>query len=208
MELQRTGTQINNSERVFGQDRIHLEPNLLKQPSNFPINSSTDAKKRRFIKKANPWGTYQKFFILDQAGPAILAHHNARNFEIVAIKESKMPTGVQNIFTFTSDYVVSILDIFCSDDKIFMVYEYMEVSLRHIGSISSLDAYEIASVSKEVRDLSSTMAQLTCIQVIAGLKYIHRELQTICGQLDCGNILIGAGKIKIGRQLVQYFDRC
>ena len=49
-----------------------------------------------------------------------------------------------------NNYVVGILDIFCNDDKIFTVYEYMEVSLHHISPISSLDAYEKASVSKEV----------------------------------------------------------
>ena len=156
MDLQRTGTQVNNSGRVQGQDSVRLQSNLLKRPSSFPVNPSTDTKKRRFIKKATPWGTYQKFFILDQAGPAILAHHNAKDFEIVAIKESKITTGVQNIFAFESDHVVGILDVFCSDEKIFTVYEYMEVSLRQIGSISSLDAYEIASISKEVRALSQT----------------------------------------------------
>ena len=156
MDLQRTGTQINNSGRAQGQDSVYLQSNLLKRPSCFPINPSTNTKKRRFIKKATPWGTYQKFFVLDQAGPAILAHHNAKDFEIVAIKESKIMTEMQNIFTFISDHVVGILDIFCSDEKIFTVYEYMEVSLCQIGSVSLLDAYEIASISKEVRGLNQT----------------------------------------------------
>ena len=150
MDLQRTGTQVNNSGRVQGQDGVRLQSNLLKRPSGFPVNPSTDTKKRRFIKKATPWDTYQKFFILDQAGPATLAHHNARDFEIVAIKESKTTTGVQNVSAFVSDHVVGILNVFCSDEKIFTVYEYMEVSLCRIGSVSSLNAYEIASISKEV----------------------------------------------------------
>ena len=93
MDLQRTGTQVNNSGRVQDQDSVCLQSNLLKKHSRFPINPSTDTKKRHLIKKATPWETYQKFFILDQAGPVILAHHKAKDFEIVAIKESKMTTG-------------------------------------------------------------------------------------------------------------------
>ena len=43
------------------------------------------------------------------------------------------------------------------------------------------------------------MAHLTLKQVVAGLKYVHRELKVVCGQLDCGNVLVGAGKVKIGK---------
>ena len=150
MELQRTATQANNSGRIPGNGYNPLQSNVLKRPFDFPVNLSTDVKKRRFLKNATPWGTYHKFFILDQAGPATLAHHNTKDYEIVAIKETKSSRATQSIFTFTSDQVVSILDVYFSDETTFTVYEYMEISLRHIRSFTSLDAHEIASICKEV----------------------------------------------------------
>ena len=52
--------------------------------------------------------------------------------------------------------MVRILDVFYSDEKIFTVYKFMEVSLHQIRSISSLNAYKIASISKEVQGLNQT----------------------------------------------------
>ena len=76
---------------------------MLKRLFDFLINLSTNIKKRCFLKKATSWGTYYKFFILDQAGPATLAYHNTKDYEIVAIKEIKLIRVTQNIFTFISD---------------------------------------------------------------------------------------------------------
>ena len=134
------------------------------QHQRFPIkigNTSTEApsvpvapaKKVKPTDKCSPWRTYHKFMMLDQAGPATIAHSN---FSLVAIKERKAEDWhqIDDIISITSSYVVNLERTFLDEGTIYMVYECMDIALRNIRSCpkGDLEACEIAAVCKEVDD--------------------------------------------------------
>jgi len=95
--------------------------------------------------------SYHTFMPLDQAGPAVIARDNMKDRAFVAIKRVKRADRdpVYRVPDFTSDHLVSIKDMFLEgDDEIVIVYEQMDVSLRHIVAVTGgpLQAFEIAAI--------------------------------------------------------------
>ena len=120
------------------------------------ILPSKVARERRGVPKIIPQQTtsYQAFMPLDQAGPATIARDNLKDGTFVAIKRVKRAdrNPVYRTPDFTSEHV-NILDMFLEgDEDIIIVYEQMDVSLRHIVAVvgGPLQAFEIAAVCKEV----------------------------------------------------------
>lgn len=98
--------------------------------------------------------SYYNFMPLDQAGPAVIARDN-KDRTFVAIKRAKK-SGVEPVLRipdFVSDHVVNIKDMFVDKEEVVIIYEQMDVSLRHIMAVAGgpLQAFEIAAVCKEVR---------------------------------------------------------
>ena len=101
--------------------------------------------------------SYHTFMPLDQAGPAVIARNNMEDRAFVAIKRVKRADRdpVKRVADFTSDHLVNIKDMFLEgDDDIVIVYEQMDVSLKHIVAVTGgpLQAFEIAAICKEVSD--------------------------------------------------------
>ena len=98
--------------------------------------------------------SYHEFMALDQAGPAVIAHENVKDEVFVAIKRVKRvdPKPVYQIPDSRSDQLVNIKEMFLEDNKIVIVYEQMDVSLRHIMAVNggSLQAFEITAICREV----------------------------------------------------------
>ena len=99
--------------------------------------------------------SYQAFMPLDQAGPATIARDNLKDGTFVAIKRVKRAdrSPVYRTPDFTSEHLVNILDMFLEgDEEIAIVYEQMDVSLRHIVAVAGgpLQVFEIAAICKEV----------------------------------------------------------
>jgi len=141
-----------------------IPPNHLRKDPHqrFPVNPSNTftkapsipvapAKKVKPTDKCSPWRTYHKFMMLDQAGPAIIAH---KDFSLVAIKERKVEDRhqIDDIISITSSYVVNLERTFLDEGTIYIVYECMDIALRNIRSCpkGDLEACEIAAVCKEV----------------------------------------------------------
>ncbi len=142
--------------------RKYKAPTIQQQHQRFPIkigNTSTEdpsvpvgpAKQVKPTDKCSPWRTYHKFMMLDQAGPAIIAHSN---FSLVAIKERKAEDRhqIDDTISITSSYVVNLERTFLDEGTIYIVYECMDSALRNIRSCpkGDLEACEIAAVCKEV----------------------------------------------------------
>lgn len=135
------------------------ESAMPKKPSN--------EKSIKYLSEAgvNP---YYPFMSLDQAGPAVIARDNAdRSF--VAIKRVKK-TGEKNklrIPDFVSDHVVAIKDIFLEKEEVVIIYEQMDVSLKHIVAVTGgpLQAFEVATICKEVSLLHLLALVLTWIWI-------------------------------------------
>lgn len=101
--------------------------------------------------------SYYNFMPLDQAGPAVIACDN-KDRTFVAIKRAKK-SGVEHelrIPDSVSDHVVNIKDMFVDKEEVVIIYERMDVSLRHIMAVAGgpLQAFEIAAICKEVSLLS------------------------------------------------------
>ena len=98
--------------------------------------------------------SYHEFMALDQAGPAVIARENVEDGVFVAIKRVKRvdPKPVYHIPDSRSDHLVNIKEMFLEDNEIVIVYEQMDVSLRHIMAVNGgpLQAFEIAAICKEV----------------------------------------------------------
>ena len=101
--------------------------------------------------------SYHTFMPLDQAGPAVIARDNKEDGPFVAIKRVKRADRdlVYRVPDFTSDHLVNIKDMFLEgDEEIVIVYEQMDVSLKHIVAVTGgpLQGFEIAAICKEVSD--------------------------------------------------------
>jgi len=98
--------------------------------------------------------SYHRFMALDQAGPAVIAHKNMKDGVFVAIKRVKRVDlkPVYHIPDSRSNQLVNIKEMFLKGDQIVIVYEQMDVSLRHIMAVNegSLQGFEIAVICKEV----------------------------------------------------------
>lgn len=98
--------------------------------------------------------SYHEFMALDQAGPAVIARENVEDGSFVAIKRVKRvdPKPAYHIPDSKSDHLVNIKEIFLEDNDIVIVYEQMDVSLRHIMAVNGgpLQAFEIAAICKKV----------------------------------------------------------
>lgn len=103
--------------------------------------------------------TYHEFMVLDLAGLAYIGCDDTRQCNLVAIKRligaRKMP--LRRIKPFTSDYVVSIRDTYFEKDDLVIIYERMDVSLRHVTSIlkGPFQPSQIAAICKQVKEPST-----------------------------------------------------
>lgn len=116
-----------------------------------PIPPRKEQLSRRLPNQSD--GSYYDFMPLDQAGPAVIACDN-KDRSFVAIKRAKK-SNIDDVFRipdFVSDHVVNIKDMFLDKKEVVIVYEQMDVSLRHIMAVAGgpLQAFEIAAVCKEV----------------------------------------------------------
>ncbi len=98
--------------------------------------------------------SYHWFMTLNQAEPAVIARKNMKDEVFVAIKRMKRVDlkPVYHIPDLRSDQLVNIKEMFLKGDQIVIVYEQMDVSLRHIMAVNegSLQGFEIAAICKEI----------------------------------------------------------
>ncbi|MCJ1360236.1 MAG: hypothetical protein MMC33_010239 [Icmadophila ericetorum] len=142
--------------------------------------------------------SYHEFMHLDQAGPAIIVQDNMDRREFVAIKRIKRiaSTPVYTVPAFESNQIVNIKEMFLEGDNLItVVYEQMDVSLRHIMAVKGgpLEAFEIAAI---------------CQDIVNGLLYIHEKLLLYYGTLGCSAVLLNQdGEIKIANVAEAILER-
>ena len=92
---------------------------------------------------------------LDQVRPAVITHDNMNNRVFVVIKHMKRANlkPLYCVSDFKSDHLVNIRDMFLKGDhEIVIVYEQMNVSLRHVMTVTrgSLQVFKIMMICREV----------------------------------------------------------
>jgi len=127
------------------------EPSLKKAKREEPVESQT---------------LYHEFMSLDQAGPAIMAFDSTS--ELFAIKKYKRVASdeIKNILS--TQYsetvsVVSVIEAFQTTTEVHIVYERMDVSLRHILATprGQLVSHEIGAICREVSPAALIILLLT-----------------------------------------------
>jgi hypothetical protein len=100
--------------------------------------------------------TYHEFMVLDQAGLANIGCDDTRECNLVAIKRlvGVRKMLLRRIKPFTSDHVVSIRETYFENDDLVIIYERMDVSLRHVTSIlqAPFQPSQIATICKQVNE--------------------------------------------------------
>ncbi|MCJ1473169.1 hypothetical protein MMC13_001820 [Lambiella insularis] len=215
--LKRNVTQLHNSGKIseIPAETTSREKSPVKtQRSRFPVKPSTKLAKslpsieedetevhstpKRHRGSGDPWKTYHKFMRLDQAGPAIIAYYDAglnNRCLPVAIKEKRSNKKLpEDLLQTTSTYIVQLMNYHMHEGIAYMVYEYMDVSLRHIQSIpkNGFTSYEIGAV---------------CRELLSGVDFIHKTLKMTHGDIHCGNILVDRdGNVKIANIGTAYLE--
>ncbi|MCJ1476735.1 hypothetical protein MMC13_005404 [Lambiella insularis] len=147
------------------------------------ISPRLETNGRRVINA--PRKSYHTLMSLDQAGPSTIGYDDAFPPKLVAIKRTKKPNEAGNIRLprCSSKQLITILDVYLDVDEIVFVYEIMEISLRQVINVSSLQTFQIAAI---------------CEQVVNGLSYLHQELVIAYGLLSCSTVLLdSSGRIKL-----------
>ncbi|KAL9132040.1 MAG: hypothetical protein Q9217_000168 [Psora testacea] len=189
--------QASSHQKQDLEPKHHASPLKLTSASR---SKSDTAKHHNFMQvtRSKTRTSYHEFMPLDQAGPAVIARDNMNDRAFLAIKRVKRVNlePVYCVPDFTSDHLVNIKDMFLEgDDEIVIVYEQMDVSLRHIIAVTGgpLQAFEIAAICKEL---------------VGGLSYIHEKLSLYHGTLSCSNVLLNQdGKIKIANIAESILER-
>jgi hypothetical protein len=101
--------------------------------------------------------------VFDQAGSANIGCDNTRERNLVAIKRFNgiRKSSMRRIQPFTSDYVVSIRETYFENDDLVVIYERMDVSLRHVTGIlqGPFKPSQIAAICKQVSQPRSQLAE-------------------------------------------------
>ena len=119
-------------------------------------DEATGSGRTRTKERAPSRVTYHEFMVLDQAGSANIGCDNTRERNLVAIKRliGARRRLLRRIKPFTSDHVVSIKETYFENDDLVIIYERMDVSLRHVTSIlqGPFQPSQIAAICKQVND--------------------------------------------------------
>lgn len=153
-------TQMNsleskNSPEFYSQQRSRPPPLPLKTYSTQQYNPNSSQKK---IHRAGaPWQDYNAILTEDQAGEIILAQKSGPEHTLMAIKEIRAGQDecVKRLRNYFHPNLVSLEEIFLSNNIAYMVYEWMDISLTNIQSTccGQLVSFQIAAICKEVYHL-------------------------------------------------------
>ena len=126
------------------------EESSLDSTKNGPAGSGVPLAARRI------GTTFQKshhtLMSLDQAGPSIIGYDDTIPPNLVAIKRVKRPNNITitRLPCYSSNQLVSILDAYLDNNEIVFVYEAMDISVRQMAGVSSLQAFQLAAICKQV----------------------------------------------------------
>ena len=124
-----------------------------------PIDSETPEKVRRLFKVflKDPWDDYS---YIRHLGQTVLALRKASSFQLADIRAVSPfeVLGDPPILPYIKHpNIATINEIYCYDDKVFLVAEYLEVSFTRLGFQKyDFEEREIATIIAEVPDIPLT----------------------------------------------------
>lgn len=196
-EPRSSGKTLHKRILPVNENRLSFD---LRPPEGKPIK-----KPKLGCDEPDPSTEYYEFMAFDQAGAATIGSSNTRENSLVAIKRRAAPVNIPKDVRkrLVHENVVSLFDLFYEGDQICMIYEQMDVSLRHLTGTceGQWDDYKIGAICKEVGSiLRMPFIFAYLFPIIHGLLYIHNQCSLYHGALACDTVLLSRdGYIKIGR---------
>ena len=150
-------TQLFNSSKP-SKDQVStsLEIQLRPVSTNEEIDVPSSDEEQPLGKKIKrPLNAYQQFMRLDQGGIATIAWYRGKEQRYVPVAMKKIQLRKELLTEFrlySSKHMVELLDTLVTKHSLYLIYEYMDVSLRHISSIPGkpLEHSEIGAICREV----------------------------------------------------------
>lgn len=141
--------------------------------------------------------SYNELMTRDQAESTIIDSDNSEKCNFVAIKRVKKVDNslVHRIPSFNSDQLVEIRDMYQDNDDVVIIYEQMNVFLRHIIGLlqGSLKVFQIAAICKKIRvSFDRFTSNLLTVEekMLNDLSYLHKKLSHYHDALSCDTILL------------------
>lgn len=181
-----------------------LKPARLPLPVKRPADDSGESSKRRplFAHDGSPWEQYQKLQHESTKGKTYLAFEKASPGNIVAIREYMIradETPTKHLFRTSHTNLVNLVLLFTEPEKLYFVYERMDITLEQLASAVRLKEPQIAFLCKEVCYLKYGRLHANFSQTLQGLSYIHEELHISHGGVKSDNVFLTLnGQVKLG----------
>ena len=121
----------------------------IKVRSEHPPTPAVIAIRKLTCRTAEPWQKAKKMFL--QKGMTICNGSSYQQLH-VAVQQRQIESGdAQRLRHFSHNHIVNLLDACLVSEDLYLVYEYMDVSLRSIASLTKKMTYQdIATVCKSV----------------------------------------------------------
>lgn len=137
---------------------------------------------------SNLWDQYQEIFKMKQVGPGHFVHLKDDMFLEMIVKEVKVhsQTWLSRLSASSHKNIIHLWEALYHNSAIYFVYEVLDVSLAQVfvTSLGQLKAYKVAAF---------------CYEILAGIEYIHNDLNVVHSDLSSKNVLLSTDRsIKIG----------
>jgi hypothetical protein len=120
--------------RSPGQDALNVLPETGKARSRLDRSATTGSLRLRAAWES-PWKKYEKVYDLELGGPVEVAVRKAPPVELVHVRTFSKLAAEKTLHMFRQIQdrnIVAALDAFTTDDGLYVVLEYMHVSLEQI----------------------------------------------------------------------------
>ena len=148
---------LGTRQRVSPPAQLPIKPNHRSQ--QFSPTSRFDKQKpaplsRSFVNHCNPWQGHEYLAILkgSHRNGVIIAHKQEISHPMVAVTQCDHSANVKNLISCSSQNLVHLYEVYNHDDKLYFMYECMDISLCDIQATPYGDfaPYQIAAICQEV----------------------------------------------------------
>ena len=137
-----------------GHPLVPVRKSIVQSGSGLPTAPGAAAVRKLVCRSSEPWADAPKLFA---KGPTIICKGGRYQRLHVAIERRQHEAGeVRDLRHVSHQNIADLLDVYLSSTDLYFVYEYMDVSLRNIASLTrSLSHSEIGIACKAVGPHSS-----------------------------------------------------
>ena len=143
-KLKSTAARVPTKEPSVPKKRFPI-----KIRSEHPPTPAVVAVRKLTCRTGEPWAKAKKMFL--QKGMTICNGSSYQQLHVAVQQRKIEPGNAHHLRHFSHNHIVNLLDACLVSEDLYLVYEYMDVSLRSIASLTKKMSYQdIATVCKSV----------------------------------------------------------